>query len=95
MPIYEYECGRCGRRFEYMQKMSDPPKSKCEACGGKLTRLISPAGFQLKGTGWYKTDYAQKSERKKDDKEKEREKEKTTETSKAVGNPKEAKEKKE
>ena len=60
MPIYEYQCTKCGKRFEYMQKMSDAPMKKCEACGGKLERLISPAGFQLKGTGWYKTDYANK-----------------------------------
>jgi predicted nucleic acid-binding Zn ribbon protein len=51
-----------------MQKMSDPPMKKCEACGGKLEKLISPAGFQLKGTGWYKTDYANKPSDKKDDK---------------------------
>jgi predicted nucleic acid-binding Zn ribbon protein len=43
-----------------MQKMTDTPKQKCESCGGKLDRLISPTGFQLKGTGWYKTDYAAK-----------------------------------
>jgi len=58
VPIYEYECASCKRHFEYMQKMSDPPRKKCESCGGKLERLISAAGFQLKGTGWYKTDYA-------------------------------------
>jgi putative FmdB family regulatory protein len=68
MPIYEYQCSKCGKRFEYMQKMADPPKKKCEACGGKLDRLISPAGFHLKGTGWYKTDYASKPAEKKDDK---------------------------
>src|SRR5262245_2264321 len=46
MPIYEYQCTKCGKRFEYMQKMNDPLMKKCEACGGKLERLISPAGFQ-------------------------------------------------
>jgi putative FmdB family regulatory protein len=70
MPIYEYQCTKCGKRFEYMQKMSDPPMKKCEACGGKLEKQISAAGFQLKGTGWYKTDYANKppASDKKDDK---------------------------
>jgi putative FmdB family regulatory protein len=68
MPIYEYQCSKCGKRFEYMQKMSDPPMKKCEACGGKLEKLISPAGFQLKGTGWYKTDYANKPSESKGDK---------------------------
>jgi putative FmdB family regulatory protein len=68
MPIYEYQCTKCGKRFEYMQKMSDPPMKKCEACGGKLEKQISAAGFQLKGTGWYKTDYASKPSEKKDDK---------------------------
>ena len=68
MPIYEYQCTKCGKRFEYMQKMSDPPMKKCEACGGKLEKQISAAGFHLKGTGWYKTDYASKPPEKKDDK---------------------------
>ena len=68
MPIYEYQCTKCGKRFEYMQKMSDPPMKKCKACGGKLEKLISAAGFQLKGTGWYKTDYANKPSESKSDK---------------------------
>jgi putative FmdB family regulatory protein len=61
VPIYEYECARCEKRFEYMEKMGASGRKKCEACGGKLERLISAAGFHLKGTGWYKTDYASKS----------------------------------
>jgi putative FmdB family regulatory protein len=60
VPIYEYECKKCKRHFEYLEKMSDRPRKKCERCGGALERKISPAGFVLKGTGWYKTDYAQK-----------------------------------
>jgi putative FmdB family regulatory protein len=60
VPIYEYECGKCKRHFEFIEKMGASAAKKCEKCGGKLTRLISPAGFQLKGTGWYKTDYAPK-----------------------------------
>src|SRR5215813_9012521 len=61
MPIYEYECSKCGERIEVIQKMSDKPLKKHEQCGGALTKLISAAGFQFKGTGWYVTDYARKS----------------------------------
>jgi putative FmdB family regulatory protein len=60
MPIYEYECAKCGKRIEVIQKMSDKPLKKHESCGGSLTKLISAAGFQFKGTGWYVTDYARK-----------------------------------
>jgi putative FmdB family regulatory protein len=58
VPIYEYQCQKCRKTFEYMQSMSDPPKKKCEKCGGKLERLLSVAGFVLKGGGWYKDLYA-------------------------------------
>ncbi len=58
MPIYEYECGSCGRRHEIMQKYTDMPLTECPACGGSLRKLISSTSFVLKGTGWYKTDYA-------------------------------------
>ena len=61
MPIYEYECAKCGKTIEVIQKMSDKPLKKHEACGGALTKLISASGFQFKGTGWYVTDYARKS----------------------------------
>lgn len=58
MPIYEYECGSCGHRFEAIQKMSDPVLNDCPSCGQSgLKKLISAAGFQLKGTGWYATDF--------------------------------------
>src|ERR1700680_1167001 len=60
MPIYEYECAKCGKKIEVLQKMSDKPLKKHEKCGGSLTKLISAAGFQFKGTGWYVTDYARK-----------------------------------
>jgi putative FmdB family regulatory protein len=60
MPIYEYECSKCGKTFEVIQKMSDKPLKKHAGCGGTLTKLISAAGFQFKGTGWYVTDYARK-----------------------------------
>jgi len=68
MPIYEYECSKCGRTIEVLQKMSDKPLKKHAGCGGSLTKLISAAGFQFKGTGWYVTDYARK-ESKTDSKE--------------------------
>jgi len=60
MPIYEYECSKCGKTFEVIQKISDKPLKKHERCGGNLTKLISAAAFQFKGTGWYVTDYARK-----------------------------------
>jgi putative FmdB family regulatory protein len=61
MPIYEYKCEKCGKTIEAIQKMSDKPLKTHAGCGGKLTKLISAAGFQFKGTGWYVTDYARKS----------------------------------
>jgi len=60
MPLYEYACLQCQRRFEIVQKFSDAPLETCEACGGKVERLISAPAFQFKGTGWYVTDYARK-----------------------------------
>jgi putative FmdB family regulatory protein len=61
MPIYEYECAKCGRIEEALQKFSDKPLTKCHHCSGKLHRLVSRSSFHLKGTGWYVTDYAGKS----------------------------------
>ena len=58
MPIYEYECKKCGRITEALQGFNDPPLKKCEYCKGKLEKLISLSSFQLTGTGWYSTDYA-------------------------------------
>lgn len=60
MPIYEYECPRCGH-FEQMRKISDPELKRCPTCKGKVSKLISNSSFQLKGSGWYVTDYARKS----------------------------------
>lgn len=57
MPLYEYECGACGHRFEVIQKFSDAPITECPACLGTLRKLQSAPAFQLKGTGWYATDY--------------------------------------
>lgn len=61
MPIYEYECQKCGRQMEVFQKITERPLSKCEHCRGKLNKLVSLSSFHLKGTGWYATDYAGKS----------------------------------
>ena len=61
MPIYEYRCDGCGKVFEEVQKMSDPPLKKHTACGSKkVKKLISATSFQLKGEGWYVTDYKKK-----------------------------------
>jgi len=59
MPIYEYECGKCGT-FEATQKITDRALTRCPTCKGKVKKLISNTSFQLKGTGWYVTDYARK-----------------------------------
>lgn len=61
MPIYEYKCLKCGNEFEAMQKFSDAPIRKCSSCAGPVKKLISHSSFQLKGSGWYLTDYAKKS----------------------------------
>lgn len=58
MPIYEYQCSECGHQQEALQKMSDAPLTDCPACGQvALKKQISLAGFRLKGTGWYETDF--------------------------------------
>jgi len=61
VPIYEYQCSKCGEVFEAFQKITDEPLSKCKFCQGKVEKLISQSSFQLKGTGWYLTDYAKRS----------------------------------
>jgi putative FmdB family regulatory protein len=59
MPLYEYECGACGHRFEQIQRFSDPPIEVCPKCGKREVRkLLSTPAIQFKGTGWYITDYA-------------------------------------
>ena len=58
MPIYGYQCQACGHEFELMQKMSDPAPSVCPSCGKpEVRKQLSAAGFQLKGSGWYATDF--------------------------------------
>jgi putative FmdB family regulatory protein len=60
MPIYEYQCKKCGHRFERIQRFSDPLVKKCTECGGKVEQVISAPAVQFKGSGWYVTDYAKK-----------------------------------
>jgi putative FmdB family regulatory protein len=58
MPIYEYRCDACGHQEEHLQKISEKPLAKCPACSKKAyKKLLSAAGFQLKGSGWYATDF--------------------------------------
>jgi putative FmdB family regulatory protein len=58
MPIYEYECRKCGARTEVFQKMDAKAPAKCDKCGGRLEKRISAPAIQFKGSGWYVTDYA-------------------------------------
>ena len=61
MPIYEYRCDECGAQKEILQRISDAPLTVCPECGrSALKKLVSAAGFQLKGTGWYVTDFRDK-----------------------------------
>jgi putative FmdB family regulatory protein len=60
MPLYEYQCQKCGHRFERIQKFSDAMVKKCPDCGGKVEQMISAPAVQFKGSGWYVTDYAKK-----------------------------------
>jgi putative FmdB family regulatory protein len=60
LPLYEYECPKCGT-FELVRKYSDAPLESCPTCGGPIEKLASAPAIQFKGTGWYITDYARKS----------------------------------
>ena len=60
MPLYEYQCKKCGHRFERIQLYSDAMVKKCPECGGKVEQMISAPAVQFKGSGWYVTDYAKK-----------------------------------
>lgn len=68
MPIYEYTCQKCGHHLEVMQKMSDKPLSKCPKCKGKLEKIFSQTSFQLKGSGWYVSDYGGRGKAEKTEK---------------------------
>jgi putative FmdB family regulatory protein len=96
MPIYEYQCEACGHRLEVLQKISEEPLSDCPECGRpSLQKLVSAAGFRLKGSGWYATDFKDSGKKKSGDapksettaESKPKDKDKTgggTETAKAV-----------
>jgi putative FmdB family regulatory protein len=73
MPLYEYCCSQCGKCFEVVQKVADPPPKKCKSCGGALKKVISAPAIQFKGNGWYITDYAKKSSPQKEEKPQEKE----------------------
>jgi putative FmdB family regulatory protein len=58
MPIYEYRCASCGHQQEFLQKVTDPAPRRCAQCGQEaLEKMVTAAGFQLKGSGWYATDF--------------------------------------
>ncbi len=66
MPIYEYECASCGKRFDQLQRLSDPDPSDCPTCGAPaLKRAITAASFRLKGGGWYETDFKGDQDKKR------------------------------
>ncbi len=68
MPIYEYKCGACGFQKEFLQRISDQPLTDCPECGKKtLSKMVTAAGFQLKGSGWYATDFKDKGSKPKAD----------------------------
>lgn len=70
MPTYEYECEKCGHRFELFQKMSDPPRKRCPKCRGRVRRLLGTgAGMIFKGSGFYTTDYRSDSYKRQQKKE--------------------------
>ncbi len=61
MPIYEYRCSECGFQKEFLRKLSDPPQTVCPQCGkATFSKMLTAAGFQLKGSGWYATDFRNK-----------------------------------
>ena len=83
MPIYEYKCSACGHQEDHLQKMSEAPLSKCPVCGKKkYAKQLTAAGFQLKGSGWYASDFkgGKKSEEAKPDAKPEAKAETKTET---------------
>jgi putative FmdB family regulatory protein len=70
MPIYEYRCSACGHQAEVLQKFSDPALTTCTACGKPtFNKLLSAAGFQLKGSGWYATDFKGPAKKKAEGKD--------------------------
>lgn len=89
MPIYEYHCDACGHECEFLQKISDEHIKKCPACSkSKLQKLVSAVGFQLKGTGWYETDFKTKKNDKKVSTKTDKPNKKNTKTKETTGTKK-------
>lgn len=88
VPIYEYQCADCGKCFEHIQKITEEPLSSCPFCSGTVKKMVSNCSFQLKGTGWYVTDYGKKDGA--NGKKKERKKESSSESSTETSAPKES-----
>jgi putative FmdB family regulatory protein len=85
VPIYEYQCSKCGEVFEAFQKITDEPLTQCKFCQGKVEKLISQSSFQLKGSGWYLTDYSRRNSSGPSEKPKSSStSEKTTETTEST-----------
>jgi putative FmdB family regulatory protein len=85
MPIYEYQCPKCGRQTEVLQQSQKAAPPKCQECKGEMNKIISPTAFILKGEGWYVTDYPSESRKKGmevEKKAKDRKKKKGTASSK-------------
>lgn len=91
MPLYEYQCKKCGHRFERIRKFSDKPVKKCPECGGRVEQTISAPAVQFKGSGWYVTDYARKSTAPSSDSGGKDSKESKKEEKKPEGSAKESK----
>lgn len=85
MPIYEYQCTKCGCRVEEMQKITDESLQTCPSCKGPLRRLMSLTSFQLKGNGWYATDYKNKDKKAKKEAKADKGEEKTAKKSEEAG----------
>ena len=90
MPLYEYQCEKCGHRFEKIQKFSDRMVKKSPECGGKVEQMISAPAVQFKGSGWYVTDYAHKSHAPSSDGGKDSKKESKSEGSSKDGSSRES-----
>ena len=88
MPLYEYECGSCGHRFERIQKFSDPPEKTCPKCGGELHKLVGAPAMKFKGSGWYVTDYGKSTKDTKGTKDSKEGKDSTEATGKTEGTEK-------
>jgi putative FmdB family regulatory protein len=91
VPIYEYQCSKCGDVFEVIQKFSDQPLTKHEKCGGDVERLLSAPGIHFKGAGWYVTDYARAGSKKEDGKDNKKDDKGSSTETKSESKPAESK----